>query len=213
MLEKNYLSRHGWPTSLQLLLISFAAASRVREGADYALQAYDGRWLVASADAGVPLLHPELSSGLTARTFTFVRVPSTPDTVYLKFGDVVLTATAADGDRSDDPAKAAQFRLLTRPLDGKVALYTSWGTWLRPGAPVGFNGAAYLEQGLARPTRLYGGSCALSAATARLRMRRPARASKRACRSVGSPPVTVPHAVVAHAPALRALAARTLALS
>lgn len=118
-----------------------------REGSEYALQASDGRWLVADAAAGRPRLLPDASAGAARRKFTFVRVPGQPDTAYLKFGDVLLTAHSSAADSAADPAIGAQFRLLTRPHDGKVALSAAWGTLLRPGTSVASDGSVELEQG------------------------------------------------------------------
>jgi len=136
-----------WKWEMTILLPLFLAAVQatvVREGLEYALQAHDGRWLVCSADADRPRLLPEASVPAN-RTFTFVRVSGKRNTAYLRFGDVLLTAVGGK-DRSD-PLLGAQFQLLTRPADGKVALSSAaYSTLLRPGS-MNADGSVELEQG------------------------------------------------------------------
>ena len=129
------------------LILAAVQATVVREGSDYALQAHDGRWLVCSADADRPRLIPEASVPAN-RTFTFVRVSGKRkrNTAYLRFGDVLLTAMGGK-DRSD-PLLGAQFQLLSRPADGKVALSSAaYSTLLRPGSLMNADGTVELEQG------------------------------------------------------------------
>ena len=136
-----------WKWEMTILLPLFLAAVQatvVREGLEYALQAHDGRWLVCSADADRPRLLPEASVPAN-RTFSFVRVSGKRNTAYLRFGDVLLTAVGGK-DRSD-PLLGAQFQLLTRPADGKVALSSAaYSTLLRPGS-MNADGSVELEQG------------------------------------------------------------------
>ena len=131
-------------TRLLPVFLAAVQAAVVREGLEYALQAHDGRWLVCSADVDRPRLLPEASVPAN-RTFTFVRVSGKRNTAYLRFGDVLLTAVGGK-DRSD-PLLGAQFQLLTRPADGKVALSSAaYSTLLRPGS-MNADGSVELEQG------------------------------------------------------------------
>ena len=128
---------------LTVIAIAFAAP---REGTDYSLQSTDGRFIVADANAGKTLLRPAESAHGTV--FNFVRVPHS-DAVYLKFGDVLLTAFpgSAYGETEADLAHGCEFKLYTRSSDGKVALSSATGTLLRPGIVVSSDGSVALEQG------------------------------------------------------------------
>ena len=105
-----------------LLFLSYASAfPSPREGIEYALLSSDGTYLVVTS-LGPKLLSAESAKG--RQKFEFVR--SKGDLVYLRFGDVLLTAY--DDDGTPEPL----FRLYTRPTDGKIALLVpGQGTGLR----------------------------------------------------------------------------------
>lgn len=122
-----------------LLLCTRLARCKLIEDTPYALESWDGRFLVADTKVGGALLkdESELRDGRAQHTFNVMSARGVKR-VFVRFGDVLLNAHDADGSGAGqgDATFGARWHFHERRRGGvtEVALQSAYGSYLRPAA-------------------------------------------------------------------------------
>ena len=121
------------------LLLCTTARGKLIEDTPYALESWDGRFLVADTNVGGALLRDaeELRDGRAQHTFHVMGTRG-GKRLFLRFGDVLLNAHDADGRGAGhaDATFGARWHFHERRRGGitEVALRSAYGSYLRPSA-------------------------------------------------------------------------------